>query len=315
MSVTAAFLVAAHHQPELFGRLVDRVGRAGPVIAHIDAKSELQPFRVAAPSAVFTRARVRVNWGGFSNVKMILTLLREGLAEAPDATHFLHLSGVDYPARPAVELDELLAADPGRSYLNFYRVVPGAKFHELTRSFHVPDQVTRLPSRWQPAAAMAVRRVAPRLLTADFPASLPPYRGSISSCLSREAAQYVVDFVESTEGHRLLRRLRTMLLPDEFIIQTVLCNSPLRSTLAGWPDDDAADVPEDDENKVNLHYIDWSPQREDPAILVASDLNRIRASGKYFARKMDSMRSADLMAALDRDCGFEPWSSTGSAGA
>jgi hypothetical protein len=27
----------------------------------------------------------------------------------------------------------------------------------------------------------------------------------------------------------------------------------------------------------------------------------------YFARKMDGIRSADLMATLDRDCGFEPW--------
>lgn len=312
--MTAAFLVAAHHQPELFGRLIERVGRAGPVIAHIDAKSDIQPFREAAPKAVFTRARARVNWGGFSNVEMIVHLLREGLAAAPDATHFLHLSGSDYPVRPLSDFEELLGTEPTRSYLNFYRVVPGSKFYELTRSFDATDQVSRLPARLRPHVSTVVRKAAHQLANPDFPASLPPYRGSTSSCLSRAAAEYVVGFLDSPDGRRLLRRLRTVLVSDEFVIQTILCNSPLRSTLAGWPADDVTGIPEDNENDVYLHYIDWSPSREDPAILVASDLERIRSSRMYFARKMDATRSADLMAALDQDCGFEPWRSTGSSG-
>lgn len=97
-----------------------------------------------------------------------------------------------------------------------------------------------------------------------------------------------------------------MLSPDEFVIQTLLCDSPLRTTLAGGPRDDTG-ISVTEENKVNLHYIDWSPQREDPAILVESDLERIRLSRKYFARKVDGVRSAGLLDALDRACGFEPW--------
>jgi hypothetical protein len=304
MGVT--YLIAAHHQPELFGRLADRVGRSGHVIAHIDGKSDEQPFRDVAPHATFTRDRARVHWGGFSNVQMMLNLLREGLEASPASSHFIHLSGSDYPVRPAEDLESLLATDPSRSYCNFYRVVQGSKFYELTRSFDLTDQLSRVPAPLRPALARVVRRVAPRFLDSEFPPGLPPFRGSTSSCLSRAAVEYVLEFVSTAEGRRLMRRLRSVLVSDEFVIQTILCNSPLRSSLAGWPDDDASGIPTDNEKEVYLHYIDWDPDREDPALLTMEDLPRIRASGMYFARKMDGKRSAGLMDALDRDGGFTP---------
>ncbi len=47
-------------------------------------------------------------------------------------------------------------------------------------------------------------------------------------------------------------------------------------------------------------FIRWTPGAPHPETLTAEDAEAIRASGSFFARKVDLERSAGLMDALDR---------------
>ena len=49
------------------------------------------------------------------------------------------------------------------------------------------------------------------------------------------------------------------------------------------------------EEPVYHHYIDWDPERENPALLNSGDLEKIDASGKWFIRKVDAEKSQDLL--------------------
>lgn len=52
-----AYLVAAHYNPQAFASLLRAVDGA-PVIAHIDAKTDIAPFTaVATPNVTFTERR------------------------------------------------------------------------------------------------------------------------------------------------------------------------------------------------------------------------------------------------------------------
>ena len=50
-----------------------------------------------------------------------------------------------------------------------------------------------------------------------------------------------------------------------------------------------------------LHYIDWDPGREDPAILDTRDFAPLRDSGKLFACKFASDRSHALLDRIDAE--------------
>ena len=285
--------VLAHHEPQQLGRLVDRVARHGStVMVHVDGRADLGPFEEAtAGKALFTRRRVKVNWGGYSLARAMFTVVEDALAADPDATHVQLLSGLDYPARPEADLEEHLV--PGRSYVNFYPMLPGSQFDTIPHTWCFHDQYALLPERWGRRAYRLVDRLNRRL-----PARTPPvtlYRGSVWMCLARPAAEYVVGATRDREHRRVMRYLRTINVPDEIAVQTLLAHSPLSTTLDGW--EGGAFRPE--EKRVYHHYIDWDPDRENPAVLDLDDLPAIRASGQFFVRKVSPGSSARLMDVLD----------------
>jgi hypothetical protein len=53
------------------------------------------------------------------------------------------------------------------------------------------------------------------------------------------------------------------------------------------------------ENKAYLHYIDWNPERENPAILTMQDYFLLKSSEALFARKFNEVKSKQLLDAID----------------
>lgn len=295
-----AYLVLAHDQPALFGRLVGALQHDGAAVyAHIDGKQDAAPFRQAAGALPvrFLDAPVAVNWGGYSQVEAMLRLL----AAAADGghEHFIFLSGRDYPLRRPAELQALLAQDPQRNYINFYALRKGTDFSRLIEVYAFRDYYARLRV---PAVKRLVQwlvRAANRVLPARrFVPGLQPYRGSTSWCLSAAAAAYLLDFVRQEQNAPVLRFFRSVTGADEILFQTILLNSPLAPQCAGY-DDVAQHHSAMNENKVSLHYIDWSPARENPAVLEGRDFAPLMQSGKFFARKFDQTRSAALLDRID----------------
>lgn len=293
MTGSVVYGVLAHREPEQMGRLVSRLARNGSsVVVHVDARAGLAPFEDAAGGAAcFTARRVKVNWGGYSLARAMFTVIEAALATDASATHVQLLSGLDYPARTETDLEMHLV--PGRSFVNFYPILPGSQFDTIPHTWCFRDQYALLPGGWGQVAYRFVDRLNGRLPPRTPPVRL--YRGSTWMCLARDAAEYVVAASRDREHRRLMRYLHTINVPDEIAVQTLLAHSPLAVTLEGWEDD----AFRAEEKRVHLHYIDWDRARENPAVLDLRDLPAIRASGHYFVRKVDPTRSAALMDALD----------------
>ena len=287
--MSSAFLVLAHRDPDQVARLAgDLVGSSRRVYLHVDAAVSLNPFQQAVASRLGPRARevrwvadrVRVHWGGFSVVEATFAAARQALADGPVARATL-LSGSCQLVRPVADLDQL---DPGVEYLRIDRTISpagGPQTEKLCRWWFNDSRVLvrlggRLPRRW--------------------PAGLPLIRqGAQWWSLTGDCLAYVLRAAE--REHRLLAALRFAHCPDELIVPTLLADSPYGDRVAQRYDhlDQADSAGGRLADLHGLHYLRWSEDSWSPAWLTADDLPAIRASGAYFARKVDSVRSADLL--------------------
>lgn len=299
-----AYLILAHDQPVLFARLVGALaGADARFFAHIDAKVDAARFRsaVTAHPVHFVAAPVKVNWGGYSQVAAMLSLLQLAAQHGPH-DYYVFLSGRDYPLRSQREISTHLEASAGKSYMNFYALTDGVDFVAKVRRYCYYDIYARLPGRWlQRVANRLVRDISNALPARTFISGMQPYRGSTSWCLSQPVVTYLLAFVADPANQAYLKFFRSVNCADEIFFQTIVLNSPWAASLAHFEEDVLRRVPGDmkNENKVSLHYIDWNPAREDPAILDASDFSALLTSGKFFARKFDTHKSAAVLDMLD----------------
>jgi hypothetical protein len=290
--MSVAFVLLAHRGPQQVARLAGRLSETGDtVVVHVDRRQDPEPFgraleqlgRPALVHLVPHHESVACKWGDYSLVDATLRGTRLALQMAPAASHVVLLSGQDYPLRSTAEIDDFFAAATGSSYL-FYATERGpdgmdrtgnaqwywnGKLERLAR-FHVRvgDRFLALPNKFVPWWPM--RRM---------PAGMRPCQGSQWFALHREAAEYVLDYLDSHP--RVVRFFRHVQIPDENAVHMVVDASPHRAA-----------VVQDD-----LHWIAW--EREHPRLLTDGDLPTMLATDKLFARKFDSELAPEALDRLD----------------
>jgi hypothetical protein len=266
--VKVAYLIRAHHAPDLLERLVRAL--AGPeagIFVHVsrsaeDAVYEEMVSRLSDVEGVEWLPRRTCRYGGFSLVEATLAGLDAILAAGMRPGHTLLLSGQDYPLRPRGEIEAFLERSGDRSYVHHFRL-PAENWREEDGGL---DRIRYIHYE---RARVRTRLLRLPLIRRTFPPGYDAYGGSAFWALSAPALDYVHRFVR--ENPRFVRFFRHVLIPDEIFFQTILLNSPLRASVVN----------------EQLHYVDWSGGGAHPATLRAGDVERALASGKLFARKFD----------------------------
>lgn len=297
-----AYLILAHHQPSHLGRLVSALSPPSHhCFVHVDAKSDISEFcETARGSATLLEERITVSWGGFSQSQAAIALLAKA-RETQEFDYYALLSRADYPIKPAGEILDFFERRCGQNSMNFYPLTPTAPFARNIAKYYNVDLVVRAPRLMSRLVRWGLRATNLCLPRRRFVMGLMPYRGSAWSAFHRDAADYVLEFLASPLGKRVLRFFRYSWGADEMLFQTVVLNSPhagkcryfVTNTTVGQRNIRA-------EEDAYLHYIDWSCEREQPAVLVESDLAALQASEFLFARKFDEVRSAGLLDQIDR---------------
>ena len=297
-----AYLIAAHNDPamlELSLRTLDPYRRA--VFVHIDAKSDIEPFRrPGTRGAHFTTQRFRVYWGNDTVLQTMLHLLRTALAEG-QFDYFKMLSNADFPVQPVDAFEAFLQDAAPASFQCCRPALEGYEGNKRLGAYYVLNKRDPLP--------LAVQRflfslaLVPTLRRRPPPA-LDYLLGSSWFTIHRDVAEWAVEYWDSHPEFR--KYFSSIYIPDEIVLPTLTANTP--------------GVVVDERNII---YSDFGERRgkrgwQDllrgnifgtghPAVLDLEDLPAIRESGAFFARKMSSTASAGLLRRICEDVhGFDP---------
>ena len=279
--MNVAYIVRAHHAPAQLERLIRRLDSPGSrSYIHVNRRTDDAVYdemvqRLRDVESVTWLPRLTCYWGGFSLLRATLSGIRAVAGEPSLPGHAILLSGQDYPLRPPSEIEAFLEEHKGTSFFPWW-TLPAEQWASEEGGLN--------RVRWLYVERVRVRTRLLRLpIPRRFPAGFRPYGGWAFWCLSAEAVAYADRFVRQNPD--FVRFYRFVKMPDEGFFQTVLMNSPLRDTV----------------QNENLHYLDWSAGRANPAALGADDLPKLLASDKLFARKFDASVDAEILDLLDRE--------------
>ncbi|MFT4163884.1 MAG: beta-1,6-N-acetylglucosaminyltransferase [Microlunatus sp.] len=216
-------------------RLVRTLADGGAhVVVHIDARSDIEPFRETGSAALFLADRVKVHWGGWSQVQATLAMLRAGRESFPDATHFWLISGDTYPLRSVATLNAFLDREPRAQYINVVSMPSRELQKPLTRLSHIYVEHDR--NSWVHRPLMLLHDYVPR----PYRRGMLPYAGSQWWTITREAADLLL--AVDVERDSFARLAKASFIPDEHYIQTLLGNSEFAESI-----------------RAGLMYSDWRP--------------------------------------------------------
>ena len=312
------FIVLCHHQPWTFRALVRHLNWVDvDVVVHLDKRSNISEFFVPGiANAHFMNNRKKVNRSGWSLTRTICEALDYGLTVS-DANYFIYLAGTDFPIQPCEKFTRFLQEHYPANFLNWYPLVPGIWGYGLIDKYWLNDlklffEDARSPPRnssklYNMAQSLVI--MAENTLNARFQPRntkwIRFYSGSSRWCLNRETARFVVDYYRSPGSRKLRNYLQLCANSDEIFFQTAILNSKYKGHCLGFDESAAREIfagqrpAMPDEKRMCFHYIDWSPEREDPAILDESDFERLSNSGKFFACKFTDDKSFGLVKMIE----------------
>lgn len=228
-----AALIRAYHRPDQLALLLDRLdGELWSPYVHIDRKADIRLFDALRGKAVFLEDRVRVNWGGLSQVDAVMLLLRAALRD-PGITHFYLMSGQCFPVKTDAQIRERIRSFP----------IGAANLMERTAMPVSHKPLQRYTRRWlhdvqHPVAWRIARRLFPHL--PDQPLSklrgIQLYGGSCWWLLERETVEKMLTFLEHNRW--FWRLFRYSDCPDEMLLHSLV--APLGIRIGG--DTPTADI-------------------------------------------------------------------------
>ena len=278
-----AHIIIAHKNPAQLERLLKAMYHPDfDFYIHIDKKSDIGPFEylAAMPQVNFIKERIVCNWGGFSLVETAIRSIDEILKTDIKYDFINLLSAQDYPLKSTEEIHSFFSTRLGQSFISFDSSNDTLWWREAEqryKRYHFTD--IRFKGKY--TVEKIVNKILPER---KLPPAIGHLYGGNRSCwwtLSLECAAYVSDYLKKDQS--LVRFLKLTWAADEFIIPTLLMNSPLRDKITA----------------ENYRYMDWSSGQAHPKILTVTDYQNLTTSKMLFARKFDDSIDTEILDKLE----------------
>lgn len=281
-----SFLIISHGSPNQLSRLVEKLTVSGDIcFIHIDRKTNSEPFRDCLRRFIgkirILEKRHDVWWCGWGTIAAALTMMEAAIAEG-GFDRMVLLSESCYPCRPLEELKQRLSGN--KEFISIRQMGEHESFMERYTNYHLIDTEYLNPrGRTEALLQHATQSYIAKFLTENSikPPKLehPVFYASTWWALSEAAVKFLV--AEMRENSYWENRFKYTYCPDEVVFPTIIGNSNFSEYC---------------EN--NLHYIDWSTN-PGPKTLATHDYEKIKASQKFFVRKIDPILSKELVYLMD----------------
>lgn len=273
----------AHKNPEQLERLIAKMRHnLFDLYIHLDKKTDIEDFKHLSEldNVFFIDNRTECNWGGYSFVTAIINSITEVLNSDRKYEFINLMSGQDYPIKPVNEIYNYLSEHTGKSFIAYDHVDHTWWKQAVTRFkfYHLTD--CKMIGKYQ------LQKIINKLIPhRKFPLDLTLYGSANSSwwTISADVADYLVGFIKNNT--KLKKFMRFTWGADEFLITTIIMNSPFRDKVIN----------------DNLRYIDWSHGGAHPKTFSKDDLQTIVEANKCFARKFDIGVDKEILDLIDQN--------------
>lgn len=269
-----AYFILVHRYPEQFKQLFRSIYLPGnSYVVHIDKSSgaeladELATFLGPYQGVQILTARNAL-WGGYSLVDAELRGMAALLKMDRDWTHYINLSGQDFPLKSQAYIRSFLAAHPGQQFIR-----------AVCQRSERPDTMNRVSHYFIELFGRIVQtRIARRFLP-----GATPFIGTQWKAVTRAFCEFVCEDPRVVPYKQFYRR---SFIADEAFFQTVLMN---HAGLGLVVNDD-------------LRMIDWVPDGDiklRPRNFTSADIGALKRSLDLFARKFDAIEDREVLPLLE----------------
>lgn len=269
-----AYFLLVHRFPEQFKRMFRTIYDPANVYAiHVDKRAGKE-FRedIAAFLAPYQNVELIASktaaWGGYSLVDAELRGMKVLLGMSQRWTHFINLSGQDFPLKSQGYIRAFLSANPGRQFIR-----------TLDQRTVRPDTMKRVSTRF----IEVFGRVFRTRLRRRFLKKATPYIGTQWKAVTRAFCDFAV---HSPAARRYKKFYAQSFIADEGFFPTLMMNT------AGH-----GEVINDD-----LRTVDWIPHQIielKPRVFGTADALRLTLSPDLFARKFDASKDSRILDLLE----------------
>lgn len=270
-----AYFLLVHRYPAQFKRLFKAIYAPGNhYVVHLDKSSgtelaqEISEFLEPYQGAEILEPKDAL-WGGYSLVDAELRGMARLLEMGGQWTHYINLSGQDFPLKSQDYIRQFFAANPGKQFIR-----------ALDQRKQRPETMNRISHLFVEAdGKMTATDVARPYLTGDT-----PFIGTQWKAVTRSFCEFVC---HDPTVERFKNFYRNSFIADEGFFQTVIMNSG-----------DQGIVMNDD-----LRMIDWVPDGDiklRPRNYGVEDMDELQGSSNLFARKFDAEEDPEILALLER---------------
>jgi hypothetical protein len=258
-----AYLILVHRYPEQFKRMFKAIYHPlNHYLVHVDKTSgkeiseDIQLFLKDYPNADILKPE-KALWGGYSLVNIELRGMAQLLKTGKDWTHFINLSGQDFPLKTQNFIRQFLTENSGKEYilaLNQVQMRPDTMHRVYDICFEFGNRIFR-PN-----------------ISRKYLKGVTPHIGTQWMIVSRKFCEFVSTSKEAT---RYKKFYKNSFIADEGFFQTIMMNN-----------DCHGDIVQND-----LRFIDWIPDgiiKLRPRTFTSADTKQLIMSSNLFARKFDA---------------------------
>lgn len=260
-----AYLIIAHNNFEQLQTLITLLDdERNDIYLHIDKKSGEVPRFHTVRSRLTCIDRMKVYWGGHSQIQCELALMR---AAAPGHYGYYHLlSGIDLPLKTQDQIHAFFRENDGKEFIDFDPQANEERSFLLRTQYYHPLQNIAGSS---PRFFSRVLRVlnwgamyVQKFLHITRKEIIPLYKGANWFSITDEMVGYVLDNQEV-----IRKQFYYTYCADEVFLQSLAMQSPRREHIV-------CDA---------LRAVDW--ERGDPYVYRAEDVPALLASDRLWGRK------------------------------
>ena len=279
-----AIIIIAHNNYEQVIRLSKVLNEKFEIYIHFDKKlvlTEENKLELKTNKIKWLQVR-KVHWGAWSIVESIIAMLKE-VMKNPEI-HYVHIiSGQDRPARKVEEIYNFYEKNPN-IYMRYDTAKNIKKSGELIENwqkfYYNYDTIDRRTTfgKIYHRFLYHIQKILHVNKLKKYNVDFELFQGSMWADMPMPVFKYCLDYLDNNPN--LKKVFQTSFCPDEFWMQTILCNSKYKDQIIC----------------DNHRFIKWVKQYGSyPAILDINNYDEILEGDYTFIRKVNLNYSQQLI--------------------